>query len=214
MIQVRVIKAFSLAVVAVFVATALIGTASSSAAIALCKVKGEGACPKESAYPLKTALTGTLKEKAKGTGKEFSVECTESKWAGETLSETSETITGTLASLSHGGCTSATLGACTWVTLNLPWTLTIRATGGGNGTYTWTNGGTGVPGYRVTCGAVHCRYGAASIVASVQGGSPAVATVNQALTLQTDAPENSAICGATFTHLVTWSLTPSPLFIR
>ncbi|HEY0392590.1 MAG TPA: hypothetical protein VGC63_12865 [Solirubrobacterales bacterium] len=206
----------------VVLATMALAGAGSASAVTLCKVKlgkEEKACPKEKNYPLKTEIGGKL-EKGKVSkitdGSKFGVECAIAEWSGSTTAESSEVLEGATKSFELSSCASLFGESnCFTVMLNQPWSLAIRASGlnDGNGKYTYSNGGSGVPGIRMTCGTEHCRYGAAQITGTVIGGTPAILTINQMLSLQTDSPENSPLCGPNTTWTTAFILSPSPLFI-
>jgi hypothetical protein len=64
--------------------------------------------------------------------------------------------------------------SCTVVAQHLPYKVEFKASSEGNGTTTWSSGGSGSPTFTIKClGVAKCVYGAAEIAFTLTGGTPA-----------------------------------------
>ena len=171
----KYLKIFGLAAIAAAVAMAFVG-ASSASATALCSANEE-----ECASPLGsgTAIEASLKTGTTAVLKTelATVECKKSSTSGKTTSGAGASVTGVIETLSFSECKTTGGTNCTATAVSLPYSGSITATGGGNGTLLVTKGsGGGNPGATVTClGVIECTFRTPSATLSVFGGSPAIA---------------------------------------
>lgn len=174
----KYLKILGLAAFAAMAAMAFI--ASSASATALCSMnEAKCAAPLGTGTAIEAHLTAkpALLKTELGT-----VECSKSETKGKTTSGAGATVTGVIEVLKWEECkttagTSCTVGSA----LNLPYSGSIVATGGGNGELTVIKGtGGGNPGATVTClGVIECTFRTPSAVLNVTGGAPAIAKAEE-----------------------------------
>jgi len=188
----------------------------------LCKVK-TGSCEP---YALGTKLSAGLENEVKFVflheGEKREPPCKVSTLSGVTTKEgKSETpIIGEITALSFEECGA---GLCTITSLNLPYKFEAKATSEGNGTMTWSSGGSGSPSFSINClGLTKCIYGAATMSFSFTGGTPAkLSNSGVALKRETGSEEACGESGAEWKGVaaaegkIFYKITsPSPLFVR
>jgi hypothetical protein len=142
---------------------AFAGASSASAAKTVeCKVN-ESPCSAAQRWPANTEVA------VEGTSNLVSgfvnISCATHMVAKNTA-ESGEPLPGQIVSVEWTGCTS-NLGSCSASALNTPWSGTIAATGGGNGTLTVNK-----PKGKFTCAGTTCEYEASSATATLEGGNP------------------------------------------
>lgn len=171
----KYLKMMGLAAVAAMALTAFAGAGSASAT-ALCSANEEECA---SPFGSGTAIEASLKTGTKAVLKTdlATVECNKSTTTGKTTSGAGASVTGVVESLSFTECKTTGGTNCTATAVSLPYSGSITATGGGNGSLAVTKGsGGGNPGATVTClGVIECTFRTSSAALSVTGGSPAVA---------------------------------------
>jgi hypothetical protein len=178
-------KIYSLAVVAVVAAMALIGAGSASATT-LCKVS-ETTCASGNQYASGTSIVGKASNSELiGT---FPVKCSESATTLVTGANGNATMVGSVSALSFSGCTLAG-SACTVTTLHVPYKAELTGTA-----LSAKSGGTGKPGAHLVCGSIACTFEIEPATGlTVVSGNPA--NVKAAVTL--NRTEGSALlCGST-----------------
>jgi len=155
---------------------------SSASATALCKTN-TNPCPQAEIYASNSKLKAKLKAPAAKlvlTTTIEKVECEASEITGKWQTDGSgEYTTGEVSVLEIVSAKCEALGVkkkCTKMEmLHLPYAVEASATGGGNGTVTLVNGGSGLPALEVVCGNINCTLTANSLPLTVAGGGPAIA---------------------------------------
>ncbi len=204
------LKMIALAAVTAAALTALVGTASASAAT-LCSNSGSGGnCASGKAYTgalaaelrpgTTVAITGSLP-----------MSCTSSAMSGEVTN--SSPVEGKLNSLTFSGCSVFGFG-CTFKSVHTPYKVTASGAGG-NGTVNVSSGGFGNPAYISTCFGVTCAFetgaGGANLALEGSATEPRLRANNVPL-IVLSGPEGT--CGKTATLNATYAVnTPSSLWI-
>lgn len=200
---------------------ALLGVSSKneSQGAALCKVNTDFC----EAYVLGTTVSASQEQETKFVfpyeGEELEPPCRVSTMSGKTTKE-GEALVGELTALSFKECGG---GLCTVSAQHLPYKTEFKATSEGNGTMTWSSGGSGAPAFTIKClGVAKCIYGAAEVALTITGGTPAKLS-NSGVALKREAGSEEA-CGETGAKWegiaavegkVLYKITtPSPLFVR
>ncbi len=171
-----------LAAVAAMALMAFIGAGSASAS-ELCSTN-TAPCT-GTMYPEKTAISAKLKGStvATLTTSTGTVRCAKSTVGGETTNTgtTGEAVFGTITSLTFTECKLAFFFTCSIASVGLPATAEVAATGGGKGSMTVTEDGSGEPGATVECfgGGLNCTFTTPDITLDVNGGNPAIVVASQ-----------------------------------
>jgi hypothetical protein len=202
----------ALAVVAVF-------ATSSASAATLCK-ENANPCPEDKVYPtkeiikaaLKAATTAFLNTPVNATD----FKCAKLTWEGESLTDLSgEFSSGSITSVAFPGVPKCETNgvppvACGVVNeINLPFSMGLVATGGGNGTFTVASGGSGTPGTEVVCaGSVDCIFSFKKAKVTVTGG--ATATAKESIT---GLERAGKVCPKEAEWTAEYDLSPAPLFV-
>jgi len=100
---------------------------------------------------------------------------------------------------------------CTVTAINLNYTVTAVATGGGNGDLTITaKGSQGPPGATVVCGSlINCSFTSSHLVLDVTGGNPALVHAKEE-----ELSRTGGLCPSTSKWDATYEVTsPKPLFL-
>lgn len=200
-----------LAAIAAMAITAFAGAASASAS-ELCSTNTSPCTGTK--YGVGTALEATSTSAVLTTTGGFinpTVTCTHSAVKGSVTNAGGKgsNVVGTINSLTFTSC-SYSGGKCTVTSTGTPYLATGTATGGGNGTLTVENDGSGNPGASVACeGLPVCSYSSGDVSMSVTGGNPAKIVANKVLLTGGSFP-----CPTDATWTATYTvLKPSPLFI-
>jgi hypothetical protein len=167
--------------------------------------------PAGTTLPEGTVIEATLKGSAvlEETGGTTLDTCTSSTVSGKTTNKggdgAGEPVTGNIETLDWGGCIAPTVSLKN--ADNTYGSLSVEATGGGNGTVSGKNS-------RVTVGifGVSCIYGtgAGTVLGTATGGEPATIDINAAINLQ----EGGILCPPTTKWTATYTITkPNPLFV-
>ncbi len=154
--------------------------AASAANTGLCSAE-EAECRYDNLYLSETELSMKLAGETKTTFETNlgTISCSKATLGGVTLAVVGEPLAAETTSWTFGECLLGGLTSCSLEAKNTPYATTIAATGGGDGTLTLTNGGTGSPGLIVVCGlSVNCTLSASSISFQSNSGSPAVVSPN------------------------------------
>jgi hypothetical protein len=134
----------------------------------------------------------------------MTVKCKASGMSGETEKEGQ----GTAKSLTFSECG----GGCTIEALHVPYHMEGTASGEtGNGTVTFTSGGSGSPGAKVNCSGTECFYESEKLTGELIGGEDAKIVIKQKL----KKTKGSAFCSAEATFSATYLFTnPSSLTLH
>jgi hypothetical protein len=202
------IKMLGIAVVASLAVMGVAGVASASANAILCSTNTNPCTGTK--YGSGTKISAQLKSgtHATLTTSITNVTCTKSTVAGSTTNAEGH---GEISTFTFSGCTSSNGTACTVKAVNLNYTATAKASGGGNGTLTISpKAGGGKPGASVECGSlINCTFTVSSITLGVTGGNPATIVANNETLERT-----GGLCPSTATWHATYEVTaPKPLFL-
>jgi hypothetical protein len=207
---VRYLKLMGLAALMAAALTAFLG-ASSASAVTLCKAN-ENPCSND--YAAGTTISGSLVANTKavllsGIG---NVECEESTVSGKTSELSGSPLMGLIESLTFAKCLLGST-SCTVTVENLPYLVSITASGSGNGTMTVEHDGTGgMPQAHVNCGsAFNCIVGNDPVTLPVAGGAPAIITAAQTMKL---IENKGFICPSSATWDAKYAVSPSPMFVE
>jgi hypothetical protein len=209
---VKLMKMLGLAAAATIGAMALIGSGSASA-VTLCRTN-ESPCAEKNRYQeatLEGALATETSSIVAGTPQ---VTCGMSNVTIPT-GASANPLMGEVTGLTFGGCQGIEMEACVQAATTLPFNAATTATGGGNGVFAVTSGGSGTPRLKVYCAALGltCIFatGMEGMELGFTGGNPATLVANEEpLTRQVGS---SPGCSEAATWSATYSLTPTPLFV-
>jgi hypothetical protein len=203
-----------LVAVAAVAVMAFVGAGTASAVTTLLKTtlckENKNPCPASKEW----ALPQTIKAKLP-TGKKAVLkagvkdECSTSEVVLKATESLEHDIHGVIETVTFSNCTCTTSAA-----IHLPWTGLLTANGTGGGTLLASNSGSGNPGGLVICSGTHCTYEASDPTVTINGGNPAKAIANVALTL--NESESDFLC--IFSGTAHWEAeyevtTQKPLFI-
>lgn len=206
-------KMFGLAMFVVLAFAAIAGAGSASA-VELCK-EVVNPCPVGQRYPSGTLIEGTNSGdviiQTTGGVTNQKVTCKKSTLKGNTINTMGIPLFAEVKSLTFGECSeNITGGACTAAGVETPWGATITTDTAG------TVDGKGLmaiekPDLTMNCAAIpaHCVYGSAAASTTIDGGNPALLTIDVVL----NKTSGTGNCPPDATWKGTYSLLPKPLFV-
>jgi hypothetical protein len=167
---------------------------ATTPSVTLCK-KNETPCSVENTFGAPTLLSASLESTSAAKFKlkiteesettEYTVSCGSSTLEGKTTAVAWPT-SGEVTSISFGECG----GTCAANAIKPPFSVSLEASGSGNGKVTWS------PRLRVRCiGAYKCTYESTNLTTTVTGGTPAKMPVSLSLG-KLVVGESDAKCGA------------------
>ena len=207
------VKIFGLATIVVLAFVAIAG-ASSAPAVELCQ-EVANPCPGGKVYPSGTVIEGTqagnIILQTTGAVVNQKVTCKKSTLKGWIFNTMGVPLGGEIQLVTFGECSeNVTGGACTVVVEGVPWFMSITTdtagTVDGKGRLTMEPSTV-----TMACPAMpsHCVYGSAAVTPTIDGGNPALLTVDVVLTKKS-ATGN---CPPDMTWQGTYTLLPKPLFV-
>jgi hypothetical protein len=212
----RIIKMLGLAAVMALATTAFLGAGSASATV-LCSTAPEGeVCPEEGVLYEGTTLEASAKDvkfaEAGYGSSDLICKTSELTVMTASMGGEGEAVAGEVSQLNFAGCKSTAANvSCTIAVTNLPYEASIEHTVEDDGLVTISNGGSGEPGFDMSCLGNPCHYSFGTFNLPLSGGSPA-----SLIALRENTVKTSGFCGGVTNSSWTGTYTiaePSAVFV-